>query len=184
MNGARSLRRKRGLARIGHPGRQIQQRLLFIAEMGRHHQLSRLAQAKPLSQVGKTALHGQRRGGENHAGVLLEEQVRKQLGNIDRGGLQVGIAHPLTHGRSAAAFDPEDGIHAFRFHQKAQVLADVSDPLLQAQRLFHPAQPLQFPFHPVQRVGHRQVEIAVLLQKLLALLKGHAAFSLKTARPR
>ena len=51
-------------------------------------------------------------------------------------------------------------------------------------RLFHPAQPLQFPFHPVQRVGHRQVEIAVLLQKLLALLEGHAAFSLKTARPR
>ena len=85
---------------------------------------------------------------------------------------------------AATAFDPENSVHTLRFHQKTKVLADVGHALLQPQRLFHATQPLQLTLHPVQRVGHRQVEIAVLLQELFALLKGHAAFCLETARPR
>ena len=79
---------KFGLARVGHLRRQIEQRLLAVPKVRRHHQLARLGQAEPLAHVLEAALHGERGRSQHHRGNGLEDQLAQQFRDVDRRGLQ------------------------------------------------------------------------------------------------
>src|SRR5271155_1060146 len=66
----RSLLLKIRVARVGHIRRQIEQRLLAVAEMRGHDQFARVIHAKALADVCETALHGERGRGEHDAGKI------------------------------------------------------------------------------------------------------------------
>ena len=79
---------KFGIARVGHVGRQIEQRLFAVAKMRGHDQLARFGQAEALADVLEAALHGERGGGEHDGGDGFEDQLAQQLRDIDGRGLQ------------------------------------------------------------------------------------------------
>ena len=140
--------------------------------MRRHHQLARFIEAQPLAEVRESALHGEGRRGEHHAGINIEQQFAKQLRHVDGGGLKM-----RAHLPPAAALQPEDRVAILGLHEELELLAHHAGALAQGLRVFGAFQPLQLAFHPVQRVEHAEIHIALLLEELLAIREGHAAFA-------
>ena len=68
-----------GFARVGHGGRQIKESLLTVLKVRRNDELARaqfvLGEAETTAEVLKAALHGERGGGENDGGDLVEDKI-------------------------------------------------------------------------------------------------------------
>ena len=121
---------KVGIAGVGHVGRQIEQGLLAVAEVGRDDELAGFGEAETAAHVLEAALHGERGRGEDDGGDGFEDQLAEQLGDIDGRGLEEGgaarcyrvRASPCGRrlrvrecgsvGEGGAALEPEDHVAA------------------------------------------------------------------------
>ena len=79
------------IARIGHVGRQVEQRLFAVAEVRRHDQFAGFGQAEPLAQMFEAALHGEGGGGEHDGGDGFEDEFVEQFGYVDGSGLKESV---------------------------------------------------------------------------------------------
>ena len=71
--------------------------------------------------------YGEGGGGEDDGGVVVEEGGLEELGDVDGGGLEVGVegcvgcaAGEVADSAGGAAFDPEDGVAVGGFEQEVR----------------------------------------------------------------
>ena len=87
---------KVGFAGVRHGGREIEESLLTVLEVGWDDELASaqfvLGEAETAADVLEAALDGKRGGGENDGGDLFENEGAEKLGDVDGRGLQEGSA--------------------------------------------------------------------------------------------
>src|SRR6266702_171753 len=122
--------------------------------------------------------------GEDDAGVVVEERVGKQLGDVARRSLQMRVEgrvgctpSEVANPSGGSALDPEDCVAVAGFEQKCQMGADVGCTLAQPGGLFHILNAVEFAFKAGKSIESSSVIVAALLQELLAELERHPAHS-------
>ena len=105
-------------ARIRQVGRHIEQRLIFIVEVRRQDSFAGVLQSQPLAHVIEAAAHGQRRRGQHGAFQFVEQASLQNRSHVDRSGLEKNV---MLVASAAPAFDPEDRVAVFGFHQEAEL---------------------------------------------------------------
>ena len=162
---------KLGVAGVGHLGRQVEEGLLAITEMGRHDQLAGFGEAEALAHVLEAALHGERGRGEDHGGDLIEDQLVEKLGDVDGRGLQERDARlgpegarapggPVRAAEGHAALHPKDHVAGVRFEQELKLGAQAGDALFEAGRFVDAVEALHLGFEAAEGGADGQVEVA------------------------
>ncbi len=122
-------------------------------------------------------------------GIVGEEGLGEELGDVDGCGLQVG-RHRLENGRGfgaggtggvaevggGAALDPEDGVGVGGFEEEFEMGADVGGTLAQAGGFFDVADAVELAFEPNKCVDGAEVGVAVGLEEVGAVRELHAAW--------
>ena len=179
-----ALTREVGLARVGHVGRQIEEGLFFVVEVRGDDELAGGGEAEALADVVEACLggYGEGGGGEDDGGVVVEEGGGEEFGDVDGGGLEVGVeggvgcaAGEVADSAGGAALDPEDGVGVGGFEEEVEVGADVGGALAQAGGLFDVFDALELAFEAGEGVEDAGVGVAALFEEFFAVVEGHAA---------
>ena len=151
-----------GIAGVGHLWREIEQRLLAVAEVRRHNQLAGFIEAEALADVFEAALHGERGRGEHHGGDGLEDQLVEQFGDVDGRRLKKGAARTfatgecaLVCGASSPPFEPIDHVACVRLEQELELRTQTRDTLAQAGGFVDVFQPFELGLHQLESRGGR-----------------------------
>ena len=92
-----------GVAGVGHVLREVEEGLLRVVEVGRDDELAGEVEAEAFGDVfeGRAAVRagdGEGGGGEDDARVSFEERLGEELGDVDGGGLEVGVERLVRQG--------------------------------------------------------------------------------------
>ncbi len=179
-----------GIARVGHVGREIEQRLLAVLEVRGDDELARaqfaLGEPEPAAEMLKAALDRERGGSEDDGGYLIEDELAKKLGDVNGRGLD-GAAHrsPLewTRGRTGTPvrrslrtpLEPEDHVGSIRFEHELEVGAETGGAIFEAGNLIEIGDAIELGFDQRERGTHGEVEIAGGFEEFFAVGEGMAA---------
>jgi hypothetical protein len=106
-----------GLARVGHIRRQVEEGLLFVVEVRRDDEFAGGGEAQAAADVVEASGDGEGGRREDDGVVVVKECGGQEFGDVDGGGLQVGVeggvgcaASEVADSSCGAALDPEDGV--------------------------------------------------------------------------
>ncbi len=169
------------LPRVGQIGRNIQQRLALVVEVRLHHQLAGVFDPNAVADVLEASGHRQRRRGEHRRLQMLEQCRAQDVRDRNRRGLQKDVVLGArvrcgvrSRKRCCAAFDSRMNpkLHAHLFHaagQRVNLVGLVGDGL-------------QLGVEVQQRILQTEILVAILFQKLRAVLEGEAALARRNQR--
>ena len=127
--------------------------MLFVVEVRGDDELARGGEAEAAADVVEASGDGEGGGGEDDGGVVVEEGGGEEFGDVDGGGLQVGVeggvscaAGEVADSSGGAALDPEDGVAVGGFEEEGEVGADVGGAFAQAGGLFDVLEVVEFAF--------------------------------------
>jgi len=84
------------ITRIGHLRREIEEGLLAVTKVRGDDEFARFSESEAAAQMFESALHGERGRSEDDGGDLLEDELVKKLGDVDRSGLKESSARRRT----------------------------------------------------------------------------------------
>ena len=118
--------------------------------------------------------HGEGGGGEDDGGVGVEEGGLEELGDVDGGGLEVGVegcvgcgAGEVADSAGGSAFDPEDGVAVGGFEEEVEVGADVGGALAEAGGLVDVLDAFELAFEAGEGVEDGGVGVAAFFEEVI-----------------
>ena len=176
-----------GVARVGHGWREIKQCLLTVLEVRRDNELACVGKAETAAEMLKAALDGERGGGEDDSGDLVEDEISKKLGDVNGRCLKEGTAS-TTAGTTpwrgildsgcaggSAPLKPEDHVGGFGLEHKFEVGAEGGSAVFEAGSFIEIGDAVELGFDERERRANGKIEVTRGFEEFFAIGEGMAA---------